>query len=130
MRLFIILLLLNTLLLSSGDCSNKSKSTSTDKYNKYKGKLEIAGICMNYTIRVVEGNIDTSLIETNWTDDVSKKVYTNVFRLGNPCQFPSTIKQGDEFYFKVDSSDIKPCMVCMAYYPTPNKAVSIKVLSN
>lgn len=127
MRLFIILSLLNTLLLSSGDCGNKNKSTSTDKF---KGKLEIAGICMNYTIRVLEGQIDTSLIEARWTDDVSKKVYTNVFRLENPCQFPSTIKQGDEFYFKIDSSETKPCTVCMAYYPTPNKAVSIKVLTN
>jgi hypothetical protein len=127
MKFFFILSLLNTLLLSSGDCSNKSKTTES---NKYKGKLEIAGICMNYTIHVVEGNIDTSLIETNWTDEVSMKAYNNVFRLGNPCQFPPTIKQGDEFYFKIDSSETKPCTVCMAYYPTPNKAVSIKVLSN
>ena len=83
---------------------------------------------MNYTIRVLEGNVDTSLIEASWTDETTKKTYTNVFRLGNPCEFPSTIKQGDEFYFKIDSSQGKPCTVCMAYYPTPNKAVSIKII--
>jgi hypothetical protein len=123
-RLFILLSLITTLFLSSSDCSNKKVSSS----EQYKGKLEIAGICMNYTIRVLEGNVDTSLIEASWTDETTKKAYTNVFRLGNPCEFPSTIKQGDEFYFKIDSSQGKPCTVCMAYYPTPNKTVSIKVL--
>jgi hypothetical protein len=123
-RLFILLSLLTTLFLSASDCSKKKVSSS----EQYKGKLEIAGICMNYTIRVLEGNVDTSLIEASWTDETTKKAYTNVFRLGNPCEFPSTIKQGDEFYFKIDSSQGKPCTVCMAYYPTPNKAVSIKVL--
>jgi hypothetical protein len=124
LRFFILLSLITILFLSASDCSKKKVSSS----EQYKGKLEIAGICMNYTIRVLEGNVDTSLIEANWADDVSKKSYSNVFRLGNTCEFPSTIKQGDEFYFKIDSSEGKPCIVCMAYYPTPNKAVSIKVL--
>ncbi len=124
MKLFIILSLITTLFFSASDCSKKKVSSS----DQYKGKLEIAGICMNYTIRVLEGNVDTSLINARWTDETTKKAYTNVFRLGNPCEFPSTIKQGDEFYFKIDSSQGKPCVVCMAYYPTPDKALSIKVL--
>jgi hypothetical protein len=124
MKLFILLSLITTLFLSASDCSKKKVSSS----EQYKGKLEIAGICMNYTIRVLEGKVDTSLINARWTDEITKKEYTSVFRLGNPCEFPSTIKQGDEFYFKIDSSQGKPCTVCMAYYPTPNKAVSIKVL--
>ena len=125
MKFFILLSLVTTLLLSSSDCSQKKASDQ-----KFKGKVEIAGICMNYTIRVVEGNVDPSLIDASWTDETTKKSYTNVFKLGNPCQFPSTLKQGDEFYFVIDSSQAKPCTVCMAYYPTPSKAVSIKVLAN
>jgi hypothetical protein len=125
LKLFILLSLATTLLLSSSDCSNKKKVSIGEKY---KGKLEIAGICMNYTIRVLEGNMDTSLINARWTDETTKKAYSNVFRLGNPCEFPSNIKQGYEFYFKIDSSKGKLCVVCMAYYPTPDKAVSIKIL--
>jgi hypothetical protein len=125
MKVFVLLSLMSTILISSSDCNPKKANN-----DKYKGKLEIAGICMNYTIRVVEGNVEASLIDANWTDETTKKAYTNVFRLGNPCQFPSTIKQGDEFYFTIDTSQTKPCTVCMAYYPTPSKAISIKVLDN
>ena len=83
---------------------------------------------MNYTIKIVEGTIDTSKTEANWTDEVTQNQYTNVFRLGNPCDFPATIKQGDEFYFTIATSKDKECAVCMAYYPTPAKALSIKVV--
>jgi hypothetical protein len=123
MKQFILLSVLTSLLLSNSDCSKKAKSTS-----RYKGKLEIAGICMNYTIAVIEGNMDAEMVVASWTDDISKKNYRNVFKLGNPCDFPTTIKQGDEFYFSIDTSANKTCAVCMAYYPTPEKAVSVKVV--
>jgi len=124
MKLFILLSLAGTLLLSSTECSNK-KTASSDKY---KGKLEIAGICSNITIRVLEGNIDTSLVVANWTDETTNKSYNNVFKLGNPCTFPKTIKEGDEFYFAIDTATEEPCTVCMAYYPTPAKRLSIKIV--
>ena len=123
MRFFILLSVFATLLISATECGNKKTS---DK--KYKGKLEIAAICMNYTIRVTEGNIDASAVDANWKDETTGKSYTNVFKLGNPCDFPVTIKEGDEFYFIIDTSKGKQCAVCMAYYPTPSKAVSIKVV--
>ncbi len=112
--------MLAMLLLSNSDCSKK-------KSEQYKGKLEVAGICMNYTIRITEGNIDTSRIAANWIDETTNLSYSNVFRLGNPCDFPASIKQDDEFYFTIDNGKGKDCAVCMAYYPTPPKALSIKV---
>lgn len=123
MKQFILLFTLAILLLSNSDCT-KNKSTV-----RYKGKLEITGICMNYTIRVTEGNIDAALIVDNWTDETTSKSYDKVFRLGNPCDFPATLKQGDEFYFTIDTAKGKDCAVCMAYYPTPPKALSIKVVT-
>lgn len=120
---YLFLSVLATFLLASSDCSQKKIIEG-----KYKGKLEIAGICMNYTIRILEGNIDSSAIDANWKDETTGKSYTNVFRLGNPCDFPSTIIQGDEFYFTIETSERKQCAVCMAYYPTPSKKVSIKVV--
>jgi hypothetical protein len=122
MRVYLFLAALSTLLLSAGDCNKRETGP------KYKGRLDVAGICMNYTIGVLEGNPGADKIETKWTDEVTKKEYTNVFRLGNPCDFPPGLKQGDVFYFVIDTSKGKDCAVCMAYYPTPSKALSIKVV--
>jgi hypothetical protein len=108
--------------LSNSDCQSKKA------VEKMKGRLEIAGICSNYTIRVLEGDPRKDAVEANWTDETTGKQYDNVFRLENPCDFPATIKQGDEFYFVIDSSSRKPCTVCMAYYPTPAKKLPIKVI--
>jgi len=122
MKLFLLLSALSILVLSASDCNDKKVS------EKYKGKLEIAGICMNYTIRITEGIIDTAKISASWTDEVTNKNYANVFRLGSPCDFSSTIKEGDEFYFVIDTAQPKECAVCMAYYPTPPRSLNIKVV--
>ena len=122
MKLFILLIAISTFMLSAGDCSNKKESNT-----KYKGRLEIKGICANYTIKLLEGDIDTSKIAANWTDEVTNRSYTNVFALENPCYFPDSIKQGDEFYFSIDTSTNKGCIKCLAYYPTPPKRLPIIV---
>ena len=109
------------ILLSAYNCN---KQTS---HGKYKGRLEIAGICMNYTIKLLEGGVDTSKVSSHWTDETTGKSYTNVFALGNPCSFPPSIKQGDEFYFSLDTATEKGCITCMAYYPKPPKKLSIRV---
>ena len=111
-------------MVSAGDCNKKKDSGEV-----YKGRLEIKAICMNYTLKLIEGNIDTSKIVSNWTDESTKKTYSNVFALENPCNFPATIKQGDEFYFTIDTISTKPCIVCMAYYPVPGKKLSIKIIN-
>ncbi len=123
MKLLILLSALTSILLAASDCHKKKRNNG-----EFKGKLEITGICMNYTIRVLEGTMDTTAIVAAWTDESTNKSYSNVFRLGNPCDFPDSLKQGDEFYFTVDTSETKPCTVCMAYYPTPSKAVAVKVI--
>ncbi len=83
---------------------------------------------MNYTLSVIEGNIDTSLVNGSWTDESTGKSYKQAFGLANPCDFPETIKEGDEFYFVIDTAKGKNCAVCMAYYPTPSRKLSIKVV--
>lgn len=125
MKKLLALFSLSTLLLSASTCGEK-KGPSPD--NKLKGRLEVQGICMNYTISLLDGKMDTSMLVAYWTDEVTRKPYKNVFRLSNPCDFPSSLKQGDEFYFTIDTAKDNPCVVCMAYYPTPYKAVKIKVL--
>jgi hypothetical protein len=117
----ILMMLLAAMMVTNKNC-NKNKTTDC-----FKGRLEIKGICSNYTIKLLEGNIDTSLLVENWTDEHTGKAYTNVFALGSPCTFPESIKEGDEFYFKIDTVQ-QDCNVCMAYYPTPQKKLAIKVV--
>ncbi|RYZ29019.1 MAG: hypothetical protein EOO10_07675 [Chitinophagaceae bacterium] len=107
--------------------SNKTFKKNITATNCFKGRLEIKGICSNYTIKLVEGKLDDSMIVANWKDDVTGKTHTNVFALGSPCTFPATLNEGDEFYFTIDTTR-QQCAVCMAYYPKPEKSLSIKVL--
>ena len=123
MKIIVYFLALFFITLSKQDCHKKNGSDSV-----YKGRLEIKGICMNYTIKLLEGSIDTSKIVTNWKDESSGKSHANVFALGDPCRFPESINEGDEFYFLVDTIAPKECMVCQAYYPTPPRSLIIKVL--
>ena len=84
---------------------------------------------MNYTISIIEGKVDTSQVELQWTDPNTGKIYSNAFRLGSPCDFPAQLNEGDEFFFTIFNSVDNNCAVCMAYYPTPVKALSIKTIS-
>lgn len=124
MKLFILLTSIFIVTVSADKCSS-DKSQST----KYKAKLEIKALCMNYTFKLIEGNMDTSMINTSWTDETTNKTYQNVFGFVNPCDFLPSIKEGDEFWFVIDSTTKgKECAVCLAYYPTPPKKLWIKVV--
>ena len=135
MKMLFVLSLVSVITLSNSDCKRKkqkqpllpetAKNLITDTLS---GKLEIAGICKNYTISLLEGKMDTSLIEFSWKNDAEEKTYKNVFRLGNPCKFPESIRQGSQFHFIIDTTRQEECMVCTAYYPTPVKTVNIKVV--
>ncbi len=118
-------------LLSGFQCQKKISGVTGQRQDDcFKGKLVIKGICMNYTISVISANIDTSLIEKTWEDKSTGKVYQNVFALGSQCNFPADIKEGDEFYFKVVEKANEDCILCMAYYPKPEKHLSIAVLKS
>jgi hypothetical protein len=108
--------------------TQKKCGTSMVKEACYKGRLEIKAICSNYTIKILEGSVDTTKIAANWTDENTAKTYSNVFALGNPCSFPSDLQQGEEFYFTIKEETDKDCMVCQAYYPVPPKRLAIAVL--
>ena len=124
MKLLLFLSAIFLIAISADKCSNKKKMET----GIYKARLETKAICMNYTLRLLEGDIDTSLITASWIDESTGKSYTNVFGLGSPCSYPPNIQQGDDFYFMIDSSGKKECVVCMAYYPTPPRKLSIKIV--
>ncbi len=116
------------LLTAREDCKTKKGKTNTSTDGCYKGKLEVKGGCMNYTISITGSNFDTSLVMATWTDENTNKTYQNVFALKSRCTFPDTIAAGDEFYFVIDSTSVQNCAVCLMYYPAPSKKLSIKVI--
>lgn len=121
MKFFQAILVLVALL--SLNCTKTS-----DDNNCLKGKLAINGICGNITIQVLSGSIDSNLIVKNWEDPSNSKTYENVFALKSICTFPSNLKEGDEFYFKIDNNPKgSDCAVCLAYRPTPPKGLMISV---
>ena len=125
-----LLLLLGSIILvtSEKNCRNKKADLPPDVC--FKGKLEVKANCMNYTISIAGGNMDTSLFVPLWTDESTGKSYKNVFALGSKCNFPNTINEGDEFYFTIDSTAGQNCAVCMMYYPVPAKKLSIRVIQD
>jgi len=123
MKIYSILSIVFVLAITADKCKNKKESTA------YKGRLEIKGMCMNYTIKLLEGSLDTSKIVSQWKNETTGKTHNNVFALGSACSFPSTINEGDDFYFTIDSSYVSNCAVCLAYYPKPKKSIAIKVVS-
>ena len=117
---FIIII---TAAILSLNCSKANNSNTC-----LKGKLVINGICGNITIQVLSGSIDSSLIVKSWVDPSTSKTYENVFALKSICTFPSGLKEGDEFYFKIDNNPKgSDCAVCLAFRPTPPKGLMISV---
>lgn len=100
----------------------------TESGPTYTGRLEIDGICGNYTVAVLNGGLDTSRVQASWTDPNTNITYNNVFGLRNPCAFPDSLKAGDTFQFQL-STDSRTCVQCLAFYPTPEKQLSIQVLN-
>ena len=121
MKIYSLLPVFILLTLSTGKCKKND--------TLYKGRLEIKALCMNYTIGLLEGNMDSTRIVAQWKDETTGKTYKDVFALGSACTFPATIEEGDEFYFMIDSSYTSNCAVCMAYYPKPPKSLAIKIVN-
>src|ERR671920_640223 len=99
-----------------GVCNKGSKALC------YKGRLEVKGICSNLTITAVDGNVPGT--QPSWTDEQTGKTYANAFRPENPCAIPDGLKEGDTFFFVIDTTAAAPCATCKAFYPTPEKALN------
>lgn len=127
MKTLILLSSLVLLNVSADKCADKKETPAAS--DKYKARLETKALCMNYTFTLQEGKLDTTFINESWTDESTGKTYKNAFGFVNPCDFPASIKEGDEFLFVIDSTQNKQCAVCMAYYPTPPKKIWMRVVT-
>lgn len=121
MKFFLFALISFAVTAAPNACNKKAQQAC------YQGRLEIKGMCKNYTLSVVGTQPDGVL--PAWTDEQTGKSYNNVFALANPCGFPDSLNEGDTFYFTVVPQQNEDCMVCQAYYPTPGKKLSIQVVA-
>jgi len=119
---------LGLLALSCSKSDVELSSKSDVELNCIKGKFVINGICGHNTIQVLSGNIDSNSIVKSWEDPITSIKYENVFELQSLCTFPSTLKEGDEFYFVVDNDPKgSDCPRCKAHRPVPPKGLMIRV---
>lgn len=93
----------------------------------FKGKLVVKGICKNDVVQLLEGKSDALLVESSWTYHTTGTVYKNVFAVDSKCTFPDSLKEGDEFYFTLDSSQSEDCALCKALSPVPTTKLKIKL---
>ena len=77
MKILLLLSAIFLLTVSADKCNSKKKTEP----GVYKAKLETKALCMNYTLRLLEGDLDTSMITASWTDESTGKSHTNVFGL-------------------------------------------------
>lgn len=101
-----------------------------------KGKL-IRRSCASIVVQVLDAGTD--LGENGWSKDgadvngkmARTNVYDHVFAVKNVCDFPASIKEGDEITFiLISDKDIvhKDCAICMMYDnpPAANYAIRVK----
>jgi len=94
----------------------------------HRGKLVLKGICLNHTIQFIGGQpIGLDKWEREWINPIDGKRWERVFRLENECDFPQSLEEGDEFWFRIVPPQ-PTCIKCKGYSPTPNKGIPIEVL--
>ena len=94
-----------------------------------QGRLAVKGICMNYVIEVLDP-INPDWVEAEWVHPDNEVVYTNAFRLGSVCSFDESLNEGDLFTFEASPEPFEgdeKCAVCLAYSPTPNKTLYLRL---
>ena len=117
MKQFGIIVLACSLFISGCE---KAVTTSEEKSRDcYSGKLVKKGMCGQYVIEVKSPEAKGLQIAATWHDPSSSKTYDNVFTVSNPCEFPQTIQEGEDFQFSVVAEGDMSCAFCYAYTPTP-----------
>jgi hypothetical protein len=98
----------------------------------YKGKLVLVGLCGNAVVQVLDDRMDPVFFEKNWKDESTGIVYQNVMGNANYCSFPGNLKEGQEFYFRINVPASLPpdCANCKALSPTPQTRQYIQICSS
>ena len=117
--IFIILLALSLQM-----CATRPQ---TKQRGCFKGKLVKRGICGQRVIQLLSEPSAGIAFAVNWTDSLSGKQYAKVFSVGNTCDFPVSVKEGDEFSFTLTNIPAPDCIQCYAYTPVPAEKNNVAV---
>ena len=126
MKKLLFLLTLISISFTAYRCNNRAVPAD----GVLKGKLVIKELCGHYVVQVLNAKLDGSLVANGWRDDKRNTTYDNVFTVSNRCGFANAnLDEGAEFEFMFDKNPPpEDCLVCMAYYPTPDKKNVVRVM--
>lgn len=114
--------------LFSVSCIQIHNTGNTNTGQRIKAKV-IRITCASTVIQVLDSAY-YNLGET-WTMQGTSNTYEHVAVVSNKCELPSTLKEGDVFFFKIinESEAKNDCVVCMMYDFPPSKGIYLKVLN-
>ena len=98
--------------------------------NNQRIKAKVIRItCASTVIQILDESY-FNLGET-WKMEGTTNTYEHIAAVSNKCEFPYSLSEGDEFYFKIiNESDARnDCAVCMMYDFPPSKGIYLKVLN-
>lgn len=95
----------------------------------YTAILKSTTSCARYYACVItEGSINPELVDNNWK--LGDQTYQKAFVVRNNCDFPSAIKEGASFRFRIIKNQVNSdCMICnIAIIGGPSKSLNIEVI--
>ena len=115
-------------MLLSASCIQLPNAGTGNDTQRIKAKV-IRITCATTVIQVLDP-AHYNLGET-WTIEGTSNTYEHVAVVSNKCEFPSSLKDGDEFYFKqISENDASnDCAVCMMYDFPPSKGIYLRVVN-
>jgi hypothetical protein len=117
MKLIFSLFLLPFLVITSFDGCEKKLVESKQQF-----EVKVIATLCSYTIVEVQ-TPEFQQLGTAWEQ------YKHVFRVGNPCDLPVGIKEGDILKcYLLEKPIIDQCPTCRAFLETPSLSRSIKVV--
>lgn len=114
--------------LLSASCIQLPNTGNGNTATRVKAKV-IRITCATTVIEVLDA-AHFDLGET-WTKQGTSETYEHVAVVSNKCEFPATLKEGDEFYFRqINKNDARnDCAVCMMYDFPPSKGIYLQVVN-
>ncbi|MCH5717373.1 hypothetical protein [Niabella hibiscisoli] len=95
----------------------------------YTAIVKSSSSCARYYACIItEGYIDPELVDNNW--ESGNRIYQKAFMVRNNCDFPSGIREGESFRFRIVKKPVKnDCIICnIAITGTPSKSLNIEVV--
>ena len=125
MKKSVLILAVLSFLSLCGCTKTDTNGTGSGSATVYKGVV-VKNICCQIAIQT----FGIKSIGESWIDatTTATPVYTNSFRVTNPCDFGAHGK-GDTINFKIVGSTAQTCNCCAIYTSMPTTAYSVKVVN-